>query len=101
MRKVAKPHLASRLCISKRSVFKVRHPDAPIGCPIAIAPPFTFTISGFQPISLFTAQARAANTSFASAKSRLFVDQLAFAKALRLAKIGPTPMIEGSRPAVA
>ena len=94
MHKVAKPRLASRLCISKSSVFKVRHPDAPIGCQIAIAAPFKFTISGFQPISLFTAQARAANTSFASAKSRLFVDQLAFAKALRPAKIGPTPMIE-------
>ena len=37
----ANPRFASRFCISCSSVTRIRQPDAPIGCPIAIAPPFT------------------------------------------------------------
>ncbi len=40
--------------ISKRSVLRTRAPEAPIGWPIAMAPPLTLTMSGFQPRSLLT-----------------------------------------------
>jgi hypothetical protein len=45
-----------------------QHPraQAPIGWPVATAPPFTFTFAGSQPRSLFTAQAWAAKASFAA-----------------------------------
>ena len=39
----------------------MRAPDAPIGWPMAMAPPLTFTRAGSQPISLLTAQACAVN----------------------------------------
>ena len=61
MQSVARPFLASRFCISCRSVTSTRAPEAPIGWPMAIAPPLTLTISGFQPRSLLTAQACAVN----------------------------------------
>ena len=57
MHKVARPFLASRLIISCKSVTNTRVPEAPIGWPIAIAPPLTLTLSVSQPRSLLTAQA--------------------------------------------
>src|SRR5262249_55500298 len=101
MQSVAKPFLALRFCISCRSVTSTRAPDAPIGCPNAIAPPLTFTFDVSQPRSLLTAQACAANASFASTRSRSPTCQPAFFSAARVAGIGPVPMIAGSTPACA
>src|SRR4029079_8445090 len=75
--------------------------DAPIGWPVAIAPPLTLTLSVSQPSSLLTAQACAANASLASIRSRSAAFQPAFCSAARDAGIGPVPMIAGSTPACA
>src|SRR5204863_9774960 len=60
MQRVARPFLASRFCISCSSVTNTRAPEAPTGCPMAIAPPLTLTLEVFHPRSLLTAQACAA-----------------------------------------
>src|SRR5829696_4336575 len=101
MHSVARPFFAPRFCISNRSVVRTRAPDAPIGWPMAMAPPFTFTIAGSQPMSLLTAMACAAKASLASTRSRSLTFQPAFSSALRDAGIGPDPMTAGSTPAVA
>ena len=93
--------MASRRAISCSSVTSTRAPEAPIGWPIAIAPPLTLTLAGSQPRSLLTAIAWAANASLASTRSRSLTDQPARSSALREAGIGPVPMIAGSTPAVA
>lgn len=59
---VASPFFASRFCISYRSVTRIRQPEAPTGCPRAMAPPFTFKMSGLNPSSLATATDCAAKT---------------------------------------
>ncbi len=81
------------------SVVSTRAPDAPIGWPMAMAPPLTFTLAVSQPISLFTAQAWAAKASLASMRSRSETSQPAFLSAARLAGIGPEPISAGSTPA--
>src|SRR3954465_12676478 len=101
MHSAARPFLVLRFCISCRSVTSTRAPDAPIGWPMAIPPPLTFTISSFQPMSLLTAQACAAKASLASTRSRSETFQPAFSSVLREAGIGPVPMMAGSTPAVA
>src|SRR5690606_16265661 len=87
MHRVARPFFAPRRCISNTSVLKTRAPEAPIGCPMAMAPPLTLTMSGFQPMSLLTAQACAANASLASTRSRSPAFQPARSSALREAGI--------------
>ena len=89
MHSVARPFLASRFCISCSSVTSTRAPDAPIGWPIAIAPPLTLTLEVSQPRSLLTAQACAAKASLASIRSRSPMFQPAFFSAAREAGIGP------------
>ena len=101
MQSVARPFLAPRRAISCSSVVSTRAPEAPIGWPMAIAPPLTFTIAGSQPMSLLTASACAAKASFASMRSRSATFQPAFSSALRDAGIGPEPISDGSTPAVA
>src|SRR5437763_1585671 len=41
----ASPRFASRFCISCSSVTRMRQPEAPIGWPSAIAPPFTAKVN--------------------------------------------------------
>jgi hypothetical protein len=41
----ARPRFASRLFISYNKVTRMRAPEAPIGCPMAMAPPLTLTLS--------------------------------------------------------
>src|SRR5437762_13978744 len=98
MQSDASPLLALRLTISCNSVTRTRHPDAPIGCPSAMAPPFTLILDVSQPISLLTAQACAANASLISIKSRSAGFQPAFSRQRRDAGTGPMPMIDGSTP---
>ena len=101
MHSVARPFLAPRRFISWTSVLKMRAPEAPIGWPMAMAPPLTLTISGFQPTPLLTAQAWAAKASLASTRSRSAAVQPAFSSARFDAGIGPVPITAGSTPAVA
>src|SRR5476651_2881948 len=79
----------------------MRAPEAPIGWPMAMAPPLTLTLDVSQPRSLLTAQACAAKASLASIRSRSSFFQPAFLSAAREAGIGPVPMIDGSTPACA
>src|SRR4030095_8981367 len=83
------------------SVTRTRHPDAPIGCPSAIAPPLTLILLVSQPISLLTAHACAANASLISMRSRSECFHPAFSRHHFDAGTGPMPMIDGSTPVVA
>src|SRR5674476_15500 len=88
MHNVARPFLALRRCISNSSVVRMRAPEAPIGWPMAMAPPLTLTFAVSQPRSLLTAQACAAKASLASTRSRSPTLQPAFLSAAREAGIG-------------
>ena len=79
----------------------MRAPEAPIGWPSAIAPPFTFTRPMSKPRSRATAQDWAAKASFDSTRSMSSILHPALSSALRLAGIGPAPISAGSMPAVA
>src|SRR2546426_6732057 len=79
----------------------MRQPDAPIGCPSAIAPPLTLTFLVSQPICRFTAIACAAKASLISIKSRSFGSQPARDRQRLEAGTGPIPMYFGSTPAEA
>ena len=52
----ATPLLTSRLIISCISVTSILVPEAPIGCPNAMAPPFTFTYSSGMESVFITAR---------------------------------------------
>src|SRR5690606_18872609 len=52
MHMVASPYLPARRRNSWTSVVRIRAPEAPSGCPSAIAPPLTLTRSGSRPRSL-------------------------------------------------
>mmetsp|Transcript_104689 Transcript_104689/g.249264 ORF Transcript_104689/g.249264 Transcript_104689/m.249264 type:complete len:200 (-) Transcript_104689:517-1116(-) len=79
----------------------MRHPEAPMGWPMAMAPPLTFTLAGSQPISWLTASACAAKASFASMRSRSDTFQPTFSKTFLELGMGPVPMISGFTPALA
>ena len=96
--RVAKPNVAFLLIISKSKVIKIRAPLAPIGWPMAIAPPLTLTFSRSQPMSRFTVTAWAAKASLASIRSRSLTVSPAFSRAFWEAGIGPVPMIAGIHP---
>lgn len=75
--KLATPLWAPLRSKAYNNVTKTRQPDAPMGWPKAIAPPFTFTLSGFIANPLSTARDWAANASFNSNKSTSSLDQFA------------------------
>src|SRR5205809_8006878 len=77
----------------------MRQPEAPIGWPSAMAPPFTLTLAVSQPIWRFTAIACAANASLISIRSRSFGSQPARERQRFDAGTGPMPMYFGSTPA--
>mmetsp|Transcript_30700 Transcript_30700/g.73591 ORF Transcript_30700/g.73591 Transcript_30700/m.73591 type:complete len:229 (-) Transcript_30700:495-1181(-) len=101
MHRVASPFFAPRRCISCRRSTAIRAPLAPMGWPIAMAPPLTLTLAGSQPMPLFTLSACAAKASLASTRSRSSCFHPAFPSAAFTAGIGPVPMIFGSTPAAA
>ena len=74
-------------------------PVQPSGCPSAIAPPFTFTISGFSPNSFITATACDANASFNSICSMSSNFNPTYFSAIGTASTGPIPICFGSTPA--
>src|SRR5690554_383330 len=98
---VARPFLASRRVISCSRLTRMRQPEAPIGWPRAMAPPFTFTLAVSQPRSRLTEIAWAAKASLASIRSRSSTVQPARSRQRWLAGIGPVPMMVGSTPALA
>src|SRR5262249_24723975 len=67
--RVARPYRPSRRASSWTSVATIRAPDAPIGCPRAIAPPLTLTLSHSNPSSRPSAKVWAANASLISIRS--------------------------------
>ena len=75
---------------------RMRVPDAPSGCPIAIAPPLVFTISGSMPHASTHASDCTANASFSSTADTS--DQVipARASARSAASIGAIPNSCGS-----
>src|SRR5438046_8912684 len=79
----------------------MRQPEAPIGCPSAIAPPLTLTFFVAHPMCRFTAIACAAKASLISIKSRSFGSQPARDRQRLEAGTGPIPMYFGSTPAEA
>src|SRR5690554_1225773 len=101
MHKVARPFLASRRTISCSRVTRIRQPEAPIGWPMAMAPPFTLTLLVSQPMSRLTEMAWAAKASLASIRSSSAAVQPARSRQRWLAGIGPVPMMVGSTPALA
>ena len=101
MHRVARPFFAPDRFISNRSVVRMRAPEAPMGWPMAMAPPLTLTLAGSRPSSLTTHRLWAAKASLDSIRSKSATVQPAFSSAFFEAGIGPVPMIDGSTPAVA
>ena len=79
----------------------IRTPLAPSGCPIAMAPPFTFTFSISKPSSCIQAILCDAKASFNSIRSRSATVIFARCNAFSVAGTGPMPIIEGSTPLTA
>jgi len=74
-------------------------PVQPSGWPSAIAPPFTFTLSGSSDSSRITGRDCAANASFSSTRStRLSFIRSRF-MSFGIAAIGPIPITSGATPA--
>ena len=62
-------HINVLLRSNENTILSLVIPDAPIGCPRDIAPPFMLTFSGLSPSSLITAKDWAANASLISKRS--------------------------------
>ena len=73
----------------------MRAPVMPKGCPRAIAPPCTLSLSASMPRCRADGMTCAANASLISTRSTSSIVMPARAKAWRLASIGPRPMISG------
>ena len=74
----------------------MRAPDAPSGCPRAMAPPFTFIFAGSAPSSFNHASGTDANASLTSKRSMSSTVSPAFASSFLVAGIGAVSIIRGS-----
>src|SRR5688572_1005897 len=97
----ATPYFFCRRRNSSSNVSRSRAPLAPSGCPIAMAPPLTFTLSRSRPSSFSQARYCGAKASLISIRSRSANFRLARPSALRIAGAGPMPINVGSTPTVA
>src|ERR1035437_7677946 len=97
--RVATPRLVLRFSISCSSVTVMRVPVHPMGCPIAIAPPFTLSRSRFKFNVRSQASTCAANASFNSISPNSCSLRLSFSSSFRSAGTGPIPIVRGSTPA--
>ena len=79
----------------------MRAPEAPMGWPRAIAPPFTLTRAASSFSSRATARLWAAKASFNSHRSIASMSSPAFSSAYRTAGTGPMPITRGSTAAEA
>src|SRR5216683_102511 len=75
---VSRPYRRSRRSSSYSSLFIRIAPEAPNGCPTAMAPPFTFVLSISAPVSFCHASTTDANASLTSKRSMLFRSRPAF-----------------------
>src|SRR4029077_6848953 len=66
---VSRPYRRSRRSSSYRSRFMRMAPDAPSGCPTAMAPPLTFVLSMSAPVSFCQARTTDAKASLTSKRS--------------------------------
>ena len=98
---VASPSRACRRFISWRRVVKTRAPLEPRGWPRAIAPPLGFSLSMGILSSLTHERTCAAKASLSSIRSSSSRDSPSRRRSLRVEKTGPSPIQEGSSPAVA
>ena len=98
---VVSPDRAPLLFISCNNVAEIRTPLHPSGCPIAIAPPFTFTLFISRPRSRIQASDCEAKASLSSIISRSAIFNPALCNAFFVAGTGPMPITEGSTPATA
>ena len=73
-------------------------PVAPKGCPSAMAPPLTLTLSWGTPSLFIHIKGTTANASLTSNRSMSPISMPAFARALRVAGTGPVSMMIGSSP---
>src|ERR1035437_117048 len=97
--RVATPRLGLRFSTSCSSVTVMRVPVHPMGCPIAIAPPFTLSRSRFKFNVRSKASTCAANASFNSISPNSCSLRLSFSSSFRSAGTGPIPIVRGSTPA--
>src|SRR5207253_552183 len=67
---------------------RMRPPEAPIGCPSATAPPFTFVFSGSAPSCLTELTATDAKASLISTRSTSSIERPAFSSAIFAAFAG-------------
>ena len=88
MQIAAMPRLRFRASRACNSVTIMRAPDAPIGCPNAQAPPFTFNISRGMFKSCMNAIGTTAKASFTSQRSTSSTDQPIFASSFCVAGTG-------------
>mmetsp|Transcript_9690 Transcript_9690/g.24346 ORF Transcript_9690/g.24346 Transcript_9690/m.24346 type:complete len:216 (+) Transcript_9690:1828-2475(+) len=96
---VRSPYLPPRRSSSLIKLDMSMAPVAPIGCPRAIAPPFTFTRERSPPtIALAQAKGTEENASFTSIRSKSFTWSPAFASTAFVAGIGPSNITMGSVP---
>ena len=81
---------ASRRSSSCSAVVMRRLPVEPTGWPSAIAPPFTFTLSGSAPWTFAHEQTTDAKASFTSKMSMSYIFIPAFSSTAAVAAIGPS-----------
>src|SRR2546423_12790460 len=98
---VTMPYRPLRLPISRKIDAVSFAPVHPNGWPSAIAPPFTFTLSGFSSSILITASDWAAKASFSSITAMSSRVRPASFKTFGIANTGPIPISSGGHPAVA
>src|SRR6201988_5201167 len=99
--RVATPRWVLRFSISCNSVTVILVPVHPIGCPSAIAPPFTLSRSRLMFSARSQASTCAANASFNSISPNSCSRSPCFSSSFRSAGTGPIPTARGSPPAAA
>mmetsp|Transcript_103308 Transcript_103308/g.289463 ORF Transcript_103308/g.289463 Transcript_103308/m.289463 type:complete len:207 (-) Transcript_103308:599-1219(-) len=97
-----RPYLPRRRSSSCTSVVINLQPVPPRGCPSAMAPPFTLTLSKLPPVKFFAhASGTGAKASFTSTTSSCSGRTPALRKASAVAGTGPSSMTTGSSPTTA
>src|SRR5207302_2781819 len=99
--RVASPVVCCLSLRAYKSVVRTRAPEAPIGWPRAMAPPFTLTRAQSHPRARPSASACTANASFASIRSQSEIFVFACAIRRRTATMGAKNRSLGSPPPVA
>ena len=94
--KAGDPTRSPRVSSAPSKVATMRAPEAPIGSPSEVAPPFTFSLSWGMPNSCAAIIATTANASFTSNRSTSSTAHPAFSCTLRIAGTGAVANFAGS-----